>query len=639
MINILRMINKEKNLIEIELSKPEDERIIFFQNFFKKYKADTLSGAMDTPASELAIAIILQRVPSLSIETVKQAVYGTKNIFENRDNESVNQLDTLVMKFAEDKTLYKKIRRILETEEDYKLSSLLKKEGQLAIIVRHLLDETNIELNDLFTLIDLYSKNKEAFSETLAILDTLRDIAKAQEFHSFMIQAIGSGQGIKVKNKDREKEVQRLIDQGYNLALLLDPLTQASTSCTKYEQSRREHKKTLERNKKIYETLETDLYKALQNGEVSNISSLIKRVPSEEIRLAILKLVYTHNQEIYKALTTEYQTLSANDASQYQILLERYGISPETYEVGSVMENGIEDLTKMLEILAKLSINDPKVLLNIVQSTNLETTENIYALAERGIITSNLLITHQNIFNPNSNEYEHFMRNLDLINKKKLNPHYFTASEEVLTLPHQRFSTNLKVLEDYELLPNLKTGMNLTFLENDSIAEAIDTLLELGYESSLEECLELLNYKDKFDRLKVLKALNIPVTDTATLLEVLTTDKFYIPDNEIPNYIYNAAKYHLPSSVVEVEEPKKKVSDVTRLANFSHTSRTYSFDGVLISKNKVHRNLSHVLATGKPTERIIYGVLKDATLTDEEVSKVVTSLTPQKTTKVVKEKK
>ena len=217
------------------------------------------------------------------------------------------------------------------------------------------------------------------------------------------------------------------------------------------------------------------------------------------------------------------------------------------------------------------------------------------------------------------------MRNLNLISKKKLNPHYFTESEEVLILPSQVFTTNLSVLEDYSLLPNIKTGMNLSFLKGEDLAEGIDTLLELGYEKNLEECLELLNYKDKFERLKVLKTLNIPVADTQTLIEVLTTEKFYIPDNEIPNYIYSASSYYMPKNIVEVEEPKKKVSDVTRLSTFSNTERTYSFDGVLISKNKVHRNLSHILATGKPTERIIYGVLND-----EEVSKVKTSLAPQK---------
>lgn len=638
MINILRMINKEKNLIEQELSKPEDERILFYQEFFKKYKADTLSGAIETPTHELAIAVILQRIPSLSVETVTQTISNTKAIF-NKEDEYNEQLEALVMKFADEPSLYKRIKRILETEEDYKLSSLMKKDGQLAIVVRHFLNESNIEPENFFSLVELYTKHKKIFCETLAIIDVLKKIASDREFHNFMIQLIGAGHGIKVKNKDREKEVRRIIGKDYNIDLLLEPLTSASKECAQYELDRKDRHKTLERQKKIYETLENELYKAIQNGEVTNISSLLKKVPSSEIRLSILKLVYTHNQEIYKALSAEYQTLSANDASQYQILLERYGITPDSYEVGTVMENNIDDLTKMLEILSRLSIKTPSNLLTIIQNSDLETIENIFALAERGIITGNLLTNHLSVFNPSSKEYESFMRNLDLINKQKLNPHYFTASEEILTIPHQRFASSIKVLADYELLSNLKTGMNLNFIQETELAEAIDTLLELGYESNLEECLELLNYKDKFNRLKVLKVLNIPVTDTKELITVLTTDKFYIPDGQIPNYIYDATKYHLPKNVIEVEEPKKKVSDVTRLASFSNTERTYDIGGVLISKNRVHRNLSHVLATGKPTERIIYGVLKDATLSDEEVLKVVAAITPQKQTRVVKEKK
>ena len=116
------MINKEKNLIEQELAKPEDERITFYKEFFKKYKADTLSGAMETPTYELAIAVILQRIPSLSVETVTQTISNTKAIF-NKEDEYNEQLEALVMKFADEPSLYKRIKRILETEEDYKLSS------------------------------------------------------------------------------------------------------------------------------------------------------------------------------------------------------------------------------------------------------------------------------------------------------------------------------------------------------------------------------------------------------------------------------------------------------------------------------------------------------------------------------------
>ena len=455
--------------------------------------------------------------------------------------------------------------------------------------------------------------------------------------HYQMIREISEEEGAKIKSKVQDKWVSELVRDDYNIANLLKPIVDARNEYHRLEQEQRNRQRHLSKCKAIYETLETNLYKALQSGEVKNIDALLKKVPSDEIRLAILKLVYRHNQEIYQKLSEEYKTLAANDASHYQVLLAKYGISPENYDVGTVMENSIEDLTKMLDILSKLKIVSPEELLLIIQNSNLETVNNIQGLTERGIITSNLLVQNQSLFNPSSKAYEDFMRNLSLINKKKINPHYFTQTEEVLVTPHQVFDASFKTLEDYNLLSNIKTGMNLSFLTGEDLAKAIDTLLELGYERNLEECLELLNYKDKFDRLKVLKELNIRVSSTEELIEVLTTPRFYVPDAQIENYIYNAAEYNLPRGIAAISEPKKKVSEMSRLSQFSATERTYSFNGVLISKNKVHRNLSRIV--GKPTDRLIYGVLKGSSLTDEEVSQVKACLTPQKTTRVVNQKK
>ena len=183
MINILRMINKEKNLIEQELAKPEDERITFYKEFFKKYKADTLSGAMETPTYELAIAIIGQRLPSLPIDKLTKVISSTKAIFD-KDDDNSDQLQTIVMNFSDDPALYRRIKKMLEAEDDYSLSSLMKKDGRLAIIVRHFLIESNIEPNDFFTLVELYIKHKQVFTETLAMLDVLKEIAKDQSFES-----------------------------------------------------------------------------------------------------------------------------------------------------------------------------------------------------------------------------------------------------------------------------------------------------------------------------------------------------------------------------------------------------------------------------------------------------------------------
>ena len=62
MINILRMINKEKIRIDQELLE-EDERFEFYQEFFKKNKTSTLNDVINLNHSDLAIAIIINMDP------------------------------------------------------------------------------------------------------------------------------------------------------------------------------------------------------------------------------------------------------------------------------------------------------------------------------------------------------------------------------------------------------------------------------------------------------------------------------------------------------------------------------------------------------------------------------------------------
>ena len=629
MINILRMINKEKIRIDQELLE-EDERFEFYQDFFKKNKTSTLNDVINLNHSDLAIAIIINMEPELSVEELKEVVYGNRDIFENLNFDSISELVRLIDGLANDPELYHDIRKAAITKADKKLTSRFKKESQMASMIRILTDSMDTTPEMFFDFVDMFIDHSEGFVIALSTVATLKDIKEEKEFHYQMIQDICEEEGAKVKRKVQDKWVSEMVRDDYKIANLLKPINDARNEYHHLDQEQRNRKRNLSKTKVVYESLETNLYKAIQSGEVRNVETLLKKVPSDEIRIAILKLVYTHNQEIYKNLSEEYKILAANDASHYRVLLAKYGISPEDYEVGTVMENSIEDLENILKLLTKLSITNPTEILSIIQNTNLETITNIQGLTERGIITSQLLVEHQSILNPNSKEYEDFMRNLSLINKKKLNPHHFTTAEDVLITNHEVLTNSLSTLEDYDLLSNIKSKMNLTFLKNTDLKESIDLLLELGYESNLEECLDLLNYKDKFDRLKVVKELNIPIGSTQELIGILTTDKFYVPDKDISKYVYNASNYNLPRGIVEVEEPKKKVSDVSRLSEFSNTSRTYSFNGVLISKNRVHRNLSHILATGKPTDRLVYAILKGATLNDEEVSKVKTSLAPQK---------
>ena len=122
-----------------------------------------------------------------------------------------------------------------------------------------------------------------------------------------------------------------------------------------------------------------------------------------------------------------------------------------------------------------------------------------------------------------------------------------------------------------------------------------------------------------------------------SLIDILSTDKFYTADEEISDYIYNATQYKLPKGIIESEDTSE-TSEIAELNAYNETNRTYSFDGVRISKNKVKRNLSHVLEAETREDRLIYSVLKDSVLTDDEVEKIINCITTGKTSRTVKQK-
>jgi hypothetical protein len=73
------MISKEKLRIEQELLE-EDERLTFYQKFFKENKTSTLTDAINLNHSDLALAIIINMEPTLSVEEAKEVVYGNRHI-------------------------------------------------------------------------------------------------------------------------------------------------------------------------------------------------------------------------------------------------------------------------------------------------------------------------------------------------------------------------------------------------------------------------------------------------------------------------------------------------------------------------------------------------------------------------------
>lgn len=635
MFELLRSIYLEQAKIE-EILQEEDAQVAFYEDFFKNEAYTSIKSILKADKLDLAVAIIMTEHPELDVDYVKQAILDNRTFFESKSKATLQSL-TETLCNMQSAGYYRVVRDRFASGKKIELADILHQDGLIFILFNNLLDTFEVEPQKFVSFMDLFEKYPTDVAEALATVAALNSVKKEYDSYVRKFDEIGEEKGKKIRARKQDRVVNSLINYDWNVQSILKP---ARLAREYYERKRSEQKSKKKYNLKLreaYNELEREISQAINSGnEIKGIDKLLSRIDNEDIRKQALKVIYLHNKTLYEKANSEYQRLLANASSRYQVLLAKYGVSPEDYDVGTVTGNSIEDLEKMLNTLSALGIKTPSDILKFATCSNLETVSNYHSLIERGIITSELLLIHKDLLNPNSKAYESFMRNLALIREKKINPLSFRDSQEVLTTSNKKFSKSIETVFAYELHPQMRTGINYAFLAVDDLAASIDTLLELGLEGILEEDIEILNYAPHFNRLKLLKSLNMPVSTKEELLNVLTTDKFFVSDSEIESYIYNASTHKLPTRVTVLDEEKKKNPDISKLEEYTETSRTYNVGGVIFSKNKTARNLGMIVTAGKTSDRLLYGLAKDTTLTDEEFERVANAIVPIKATQLSK---
>ena len=145
---------------------------------------------------------------------------------------------------------------------------------------------------------------------------------------------------------------------------------------------------------------------------------------------------------------------------------------------------------------------------------------------------------------------------------------------------------------------------------NYSFEERIDKYIELGYMGYLEKDLGLLNYDPK--RLELLGSMNIPIDNIEELKDVLTSDKFIVPDNNIDSYIPNALVY---------KEKVKLTDNISDLDCFLINPYSYKIGNRVISYNKVMRLIDEGYDT---YDALFYNM----NLSDSDYDSIINGLKP-----------
>ena len=618
--NLLKLIAQEK----VKLSSPvqyKEEELALLSSFLETEETDLIKVVHNTDSDIVVRAVLLaNNGSSFTLDEINRLTEKNKQI-NDLDPEYTLKIIREINKIKSLKML-ERIKALVRKEE-YSEEEISTPEYSIMKNIQDILLSANCSEYDLESLLSLSTSKSDYFRIALPIVQLTKKMY--QPITRLRIRQDDDGT-VKVTQQQIDTRTKYININGSGM--VAERAMQNSLLRVKaYYEKLKSEKRAIERNKEkelqALENLEKQLPLILkENQEITTIKDLLNRITSKEIRLNALRIVYLHNKSIYEELFKEYKKLSSNKKSKYKRLLNDYDINVKEETISYIMLNSLEDVKTILSTLTKLGITNPNTLLNTLTRTNLNTINNILTQINKGIISKELVINNPSLLCFTSIEYKNFTENLNYLQEKNLNPHYFRSNQSLLLENSKTIKASFEILENYDLLLSLKTGIDCSFLINEDLELGIDLLLELGYESFLEESLSLLNYQNNFKRLLVLKSLNIPVTSLEELENVLKTDKFLIPDSKIDDYIYNATPYN-PKEI----ESENDITQIDILEDFSNTKRTYLIGGILISKNKFKRNFT---TNNTNIDSIFYSIIKDSYLSDEEVSSIRNVLYPLK---------
>lgn len=329
-------------------------------------------------------------------------------------------------------------------------------------------------------------------------------------------------------------------------------------------------------------------------------ANLIKNIDDETI-FSLYQHATELNQSFCKKLFRQRDYLLQDNLKNKKLQLKNCGYDIDkiaTDKLNFLLKYAdIDELEKVLTYLIRL--NNPLIDiysdngLYVLVNTTYEIVIKISELLAKNIINLSFLNQNPQIF-----------FNKDIINDVEglndvlsnnivlLNQNYEIANNyigEMLLMDNQTLENNINTLKKY----NPKFNKNI--LSNNKLLDCLDLFIELGFSNYIKEARLDINENSfiVFKRYYISKLINFQSKNLKDRIE--TGFNFYINDNDLDDYIINNVSDYIPEDISNIldNNPRNVIgdNDLKQFEKYAKDRLTYDFNGILVSKNKVLRNL------------------------------------------------
>lgn len=576
----------------------------FYNSFLHDYNVKSLSGLLKIPYVDIASALIYPDSDTDNLNQVLDATQSFRCVLEDLTSVELDNMNQLFLSFirAGDGPMLVKIfsnPNVFETTS--KLQRLMKNHENEAAN-KEIYDTVSSMFNmlvmkngkpgwDVLKLVKYYRQSSAGMHNIIAIIRILKEI----------------------KEENLDYTTKEYIET-HSIKEVLKVCEAIDMTKKQISEDFKKYKLGISHEISIYKKFLRDIDSAFKKDEIINYEAIVHDIDDEELKCEFLKLVYEHNKKEYDKVETLNENLTRNSFVNYLSVLKANNIKKDEVDLEKLMKNSCEDLDRMLKILNAI-ISDRKTVLRIVEFSDIENVTYFKELKSKGILSSGAFMKYPLIFDPNSEYRKTLDKNIEVLNNYDIDFSLFNKFSDVL-IENRNLEDNMFLLETYGLLNNLNDTKKMRFLMRTDLAEVLDKVIELGYEDYFGEGLDLLN-ENNWDRIYVLKSMGLKPENRSELLKCLREDKFFVPDNQLSLYIENATLLCNDLCVSYDTDIGRIVEDNNKSNN------SLSFDGVIISKNRVARNLT---TKDFDINDFFTAIIKDSILSIDEIETIKRSL-------------
>lgn len=561
---IIEKIKEEQLRIQQELAK-ENKELIFFEQFLRKIDFSNITTYSKVSIEELIMAYVRSEANELSLEEIKEITNGIIPIFEKYTAEDIHSLLLLIDDFATAEN-YEEIMGVLYSEDKVDILEGLIEDSAGIEDQDYVLPAARImeqkENEKLIEFIEDFHRNSEAWGYALLLASSFYQIKEDQK----SLQERNRNQAILFPMAKAHT-----LEEDYDISGIKEVVKTIPKHLRRLRKQQDEMQRKGKKELKDYDQI-IDVLKA-PTKEITGYRLYIAGLSNSKLRLEILKEIYRRNQAYYEGLEKRYNDQVEKSEAGYETLCQKYKLSNISIE--KIMNRySYKELEGILAILTEIGIQD---LTSAIEDTSLGIVKQIVDLLDKKTISIDVVKATPDIWNAKKNYPKRINANVQNIKQITGSDELYKTRSWVTLIDNSILERNLNILRQYNLLGQLHTTTNYQFLQQETLDDKIDLVLELGRENELTHNLGLLNYDSiRWQRLRILETLNIPVEEDM-LDGTLHTNHFLVPDERLNEYLDIAP---LPKEISLNSE------------EIMESSRTYIYRGIPFSKNKVRRNLT-----------------------------------------------